>query len=378
MLKITTTEFALDENLVHLNHAAVAPWPRRTVDAVTTFAVENLQRGSWNYPEWLLTESTLRRQLAQLINAPAADDIALVKNTSEALSFVAAGIDWRDGENIVCSNQEFPSNRIVWESLADNGVELRQAELNTGSSPEDALFALVDEKTRLIAISSVQYATGLRMDLERIGHFCRKHNILFCVDAIQSVGAVRFDVQAIDADFVAADGHKWMMGPEGLGFFYTRATIRESLKLTQFGWHMIEAIGDFDRREWQPAASGRRFECGSPNMLAIHALSASLSLLLEVGMATVEERLLSNSRYLMAALQQLSGVKLITPLIEGRFAGIVTFHIAGHESQAIFDALHAHGVFCAQRAGGIRLSPHFYTPDDRLEAALSALKSVLL
>jgi cysteine desulfurase/selenocysteine lyase len=216
------------------------------------------------------------------------------------------------------------------------------------------------------------------MDLERIGHFCRKHNILFCVDAIQSVGAVRFDVQAIDADFVAADGHKWMMGPEGLGFFYTRATIRESLKLTQFGWHMIEAIGDFDRREWQPAASGRRFECGSPNMLAIHALSASLSLLLEVGMATVEERLLSNSRYLMAALQQLSGVKLITPLIEGRFAGIVTFHIAGHESQAIFDALHAHGVFCAQRAGGIRLSPHFYTPDDRLEAALSALKSVLL
>jgi cysteine desulfurase/selenocysteine lyase len=147
MLKITTTEFALDENLVHLNHAAVAPWPRRTVDAVTTFAVENLQRGSWNYPEWLLTESTLRRQLAQLINAPAADDIALVKNTSEALSFVAAGIDWRDGENIVCSNQEFPSNRIVWESLADNGVELRQAELNTGSSPEDALFGAIRDRT---------------------------------------------------------------------------------------------------------------------------------------------------------------------------------------------------------------------------------------
>jgi selenocysteine lyase/cysteine desulfurase len=363
--------------LIHLNHAAVAPWPRRTVDAVTRFAHENLQRGSWRYPQWLQVEHTLRQQLAQLINAPSSDDIALVKNTSEALSFVAAGIDWHNGENIVSSNQEFPSNRIVWQSLADKGVELRQAELSAGASPEDALFALVDAKTRLLAISSVQYGSGLRMDLERIGQFCHERHILFCVDAIQSVGAVQFDVQGINADFVAADGHKWMLGPEGLGFFYTRAKIRNSLKLTQYGWHMVKAIGDFDRTQWRPAESARRFECGSPNMLTIHALSASLSLLLEVSMATVENQVLANNRRLMETLQEIPAVKLITPFAEGRYAGIVTFRVKGHESQALFDALQAQGIFCAHRAGGIRLSPHFYTLPQHLEAAVNSLNSIL-
>jgi selenocysteine lyase/cysteine desulfurase len=300
-----------------------------------------------------------------------------VKNTSEALSFVAAGISWQAGDNIVSSDQEFPSNRIVWESLAPKGVELRQAQLTSAASPEDALFALVDAKTRLLAISSVQYATGLRMDLERIGRFCREREILFCVDAIQSVGAVQFDIEAIDADFVAADGHKWMLGPEGLGFFYCRAEVRETLTLTQFGWHMVEAVGDFDRNAWQPARSARRFECGSPNMLTIHALSASLSLLLEVGMETVERRLLANSRWLMQALQQLPAVELVTPHTEGRFAGIVTFRIPAQASQSIFDALHDRGIFCAHRAGGIRFSPHFYTPMQNMETAIHALTTTL-
>lgn len=373
-----TDEFALDDDLIHLNHAAVGPWPRRTVDAVTCFAQQNLHRGSWHYPEWLQVESRLRQQLADLIHAPSADDIALVKNTSEALSFVAAGIDWNAGENVVTSNEEFPSNRIVWESLTPQGVELRQADLNSAASPEDALFALVDHHTRLLAISSVQYGTGLRMDLQRIGKFCRERDILFCVDAIQSVGAVDFDVQAINADFVAADGHKWMLGPEGLGFFYVRSALRDALKLTQFGWHMVEEIGDFDRTEWQPAVSARRFECGSPNMLSIHALSASLSLLLEVGMKSIESQLLANSRYLFDALLQIPTIELLTPSQEGRFAGIVTFRIKGQSCEELFAGLHADKVFCAQRAGGIRLSPHFYTPRPCLEAAMRYIKDVII
>ncbi len=372
------TEFALDDDLIHLNHAAVGPWPQRTVDAVTRFAQQNLHRGSWNYPEWLNTEKRLREQLAQLINAPSPDDIALVKNTSEALSFVAAGINWCAGENIVTSAQEFPSNRIVWESLAPQGIELRQADLNSAATPEDALFAQVDKHTRLITISSVQYGTGLRMDLQRIGNFCREHGILFCVDAIQSVGALRFDAQAIHADFVAADGHKWMLGPEGLGFLYLRPELRDTLKLTQFGWHMVEAIGDFDRTDWQPAATARRFECGSPNMLSIHALSASLSLLLEVGMVEVEKLVLENSQYLFDSLSQIAGVELITPTQKERFAGIVTFRLIEKDCQAIFELLHADGIFCAHRAGGIRFSPHFYTPRASLESAVRKLNKQLI
>lgn len=372
------TEFPLDEELIHLNHAAVGPWPKRTVDAVTRFAQENLHQGSWNYPEWLRIESALRDQLASLINASSSDDIALVKNTSEALSFVASGIDWLAGENIVTSDQEFPSNRIVWESLAPQGVELRQVDLNRGESPEDALFALVDSQTRMIAISSVQFGSGLRMDLERIGRFCHERGILFCVDAIQSVGALRFDVQAIKADFVAADGHKWLLGPEGLGFFYVRPQLREKLKLSQYGWHMVEAIGDFDRMDWQPAHTARRFECGSPNMLSIHALSASLSLLLEVGMEEVETRVLDNSRFLQQQLSQLPDVELITPLENNRFAGIVTFRSASKDEELLYQRLHARKLFCAQRAGGIRFSPHFYTPRTRLETALQLLHDELV
>lgn len=377
MTKHFDTEFPLDDDLIHLNHAAVAPWPRRTVEAISRFAHANLHRGSWDYPEWLRIETTLRQQLAQLINAPSTDDIALVKNTSEALSFVAAGIDWRHGDNIVTSDQEFPSNRIVWESLASNGVTLKQAALDGAVTPEDALFELVDERTRLIAISSVQYASGLRMDLARIGRYCHEHGILFCVDAIQSIGAVRFDAQAIQADFVAADGHKWMLGPEGLGFFYVRAALRDRLRLTQFGWHMVEAIGDFERRDWQPAASARRFECGSPNMLAIHALHASLSLLLEVGIQRVESLLLANSRYLMDKLLQIPGGTLITPQHDGRFAGIVTFRVAGHASEKLHLSLHGRKVFCAHRGGGIRFSPHFYTPRRRMEDAMRHLTDII-
>jgi cysteine desulfurase / selenocysteine lyase len=369
-----SSEFPLRDDIIYLNHAAVSPWPLRTADAVYEFTQQNLTQGSLFYPQWLETESMLREQMRQLINAPSTTDIALVKNTSEALSIVAYGLDWQHGENIVSSDQEFPSNRIVWESLATKGVELRQADLSAAETPEDSLFALVDTNTRLIAISSVQYASGLRMDLERIGAFCRERGILFCVDAIQSLGVLPFDVMACHADFVAADGHKWMLGPEGLGVFYCRAEMRDRLELNQYGWHMVEALGDFDQQSWQPAASARRFECGSPNMLGVHALSASLSLLLETGMAVVSDQILDNSRYLMEALGQL-GYLLATPLNQTRHAGIVSFRHPQEESTDLFDYLRENGVFCALRNGNIRFSPHFYTPRQQLERSLELLES---
>lgn len=367
-----SAEFPLQEGIVYLNHAAVSPWPSRTVDAVQKFAIENGTRGSLSYPHWLEVEQALRAQLQQMINAASADDIALVKNTSEALSFVASGLDWSHGENIVTSNQEFPSNRIVWESLAPQGVELRQADLSNEQTPEDALFALVDENTRLIAISSVQYASGLRMNLERIGQFCHEHGILFCVDAIQSIGAAPFDVQACRAHFVAADGHKWMMGPEGLGLFYCDPSIRDQLQLTQYGWHMVEAVGDFDQTAWQPAATARRFECGSPNMLGVHALHASLSLLLEVDMARVSANIEQNSQFLMGNLESL-GYRVVTPSQPERYAGIVSFDHPEIDSSAIHAELTNKGVFCALRGGNIRFSPHFYTPQQQLEQTLDWL-----
>lgn len=369
-------EFQLQDDLLYLNHAAVSPWPRRTAQAVAQFANENVRQGSLAYPHWLETEKSLRDKLRQLINAPSVDDIALVKNTSEALSFVASGIDWHAGENIVSSDEEFPSNRIVWEALSSSGVELRRANLAVGDSPEASLFAMVDEHTRMIAISSVQYATGLRLDLERIGEFCRENSILFCVDAIQQIGALPLDVQTCHADFVCADGHKWMLGPEGLGLFYCRQELRERLELHQFGWHMVEHVGDFERDSWQPASSARRFECGSPNMLSIHALDASLSLLLEYGVERVAAQVLDNSRFILEQLNA-SGFISATPADPQRHAGIVSFaHTNGEGKTAtIFSTLQENRLFCALRGGNIRFSPHFYTPREKLERAMTLVQS---
>ncbi len=362
-------EFALDDGLIYLNHAGMGPWPIRTAEAVRDFAGENSHRGAINYSRWTATENALRRQLQRLINAPSVGDIALLKSTSEGLSFVASGLDWQAGDNIVSSNQEFPSNRLPWESLAPRGVELRQVELcQPGQTPEQTLMAACDGNTRLLAISSVQFASGLSLDLTPLGAFCRQHGILFCVDAIQSIGALPVDVQAWQADFVAADGHKWMLGPEGIALFYVREAARDLLQVQEFGWHMVEALGDYDRRDWQPAVSARRYECGSPNMLGIHALHASLSLLEEIGMAEVAAQVLARSRFMeewIAAATELERVGL-----SRQRSGIVSFRHRHADSQQVYQRLKGLGVVCALRAGAVRFSPHFHTPLDRIEQAL--------
>jgi len=379
-----TEEFPLRSNLVYLNHAAVGVWPRRTAEAVKAFAEENMRQGAADYPQWMKVERELRMRLQRLLAASSVDDIALVKNTSEALSLIAYGLDWQPGDNIVSSDQEFPSNRIVWESLQSRGVELRLAYVSA-DDPEAAMLSMCDERTRLLTVSSVQYGTGLRMDLNRLGQYCRDQGVLFCVDAIQSLGALQFDVEACHADFVVADGHKWMLGPEGLAVFYSRPEARDQLKLLQYGWHMVQRAGDFDAADWVPSVSGRRFEPGSPNMLGIHALNASLSLFEDMGMEKVESLLLSGAETLMRWVETHHNLELITPVQSGRYAGIVTFRHrqldpAGHAD--LYRTLMTAGIVCANRAGGIRLSPHFYTDVDAFmpcweQACSKITKSIL-
>ncbi len=368
-------EFPQQFGLRYLNHAAVAPWPKRAADAVAAFAQENALLGARDYPQWLTIEKRLRERLARLLNAQTTGDIALVKNTSEALSFVAFGLDWRAGDQVVISDQEFPSNRVVWEALKPKGVEVIQVSLN-GTDPEGDLLAACGPRTRLLSISAVQYASGLRMDLERLGAGCRQRSVLFCIDAIQQLGALPFDVQAYDCAFAMADGHKWMLGPEGLGVFYCRAAEREQLALQEYGWHMLENAGNYDSADWQPARSARRFECGSPNMLGAVALDASLSLLEEVGMtkvgALVEERV----QQLQDGLARIAGAALHSPLSPARRAGILTFSLAGWDNARLLERLRAEQVVCIQRGAGIRFSPHFYTTEQVIEETLALIADI--
>jgi len=254
--------------------------------------------------------------------------------------------------------------------LAERGVEFREADLHSAATPEDALFALVDGNTRLLTISSIQFASGLRMDLERIGEFCKQRGILFCIDAIQSLGAVQFDVQAYHADFVMADGHKWLFGPEGLGVFYTNPAARDRLKLSQYGWHMMKDTHNYENLPWEIHPGARRFECGSPNMLGIHALSASLSLLLETGMPTVEALVLERSNYLRDAISANAELILLSQRHSRLQSGIVNFKHRSIDNEVLYKHLQKNGVVCALRGGGIRFSAHFYNTLVELDRAL--------
>lgn len=364
-------EFPQQDELIYLNHAAVAPWPERTRLAVHAFADTNCRIGARDYPQWLKVEQRLRQRLAWLIGGVDTDEIALLKNTSEGLSVIAQGLDWQPGDQIVISDQEFPSNRIPWLALAEQGVEVIEVNLDV-DDPEQAIIDALNDKTRLVSLSAVQYDTGLLMNMARIGQVCRARQILFCVDAIQILGALPFDAREACADFVVADGHKWMLGPEGLALFYCRKEVQPSLTLRQHGWHMIANAGDYTRKDWQVVDNARRFECGSPNMLGIHALEASLSLLQEVGMETVEAELQARVAYLIEGLQQ-RGADLLSPIQPEQRAGIVTFTLPGEVPADTFLRLKQQGVVCAERGGGVRFSPHFYTAFSVIDRALALL-----
>ncbi len=369
-------EFPQIDGLRYLNHAAVSPWPRRASDAVTSFAQQNITIGARDYPQWLAVETRLRNRLARLLNAPTPADIALVKNTSEALSFVAFGLEWKPGDQVVISDEEFPSNRVVWEALRPQGVEVIQVSLK-GEDPEGNLLAACGPNVRLLAISAVQYASGLRLDLPRLGEDCEQRGVLLCIDAIQQLGALPFDAQQCRCAFAMADGHKWLLGPEGLGVFYCRSDLRDQLKLHEYGWHMLEHAGDYDRSDWQPANSAQRFECGSPNLLGAMALEASLSLLEDVGIVTVAQALAERIDHLHRELSAMPGAELLSPTDPARRAGILTFRIDGIDNPTLFQRLKEEQVVCALRGGGIRFSPHFYTPPEVIEQSLAVVRGLL-
>lgn len=361
-------QFPQDPDLIYLNHAGVGPWPARARDAVASFADECVRLGARHYARWLETERRLRGRLARVFNVDDPEDVALVKNTSEGLSFVAYGLSWHSGDEVVVPAEEFPSNRWVWESLEERyGVRVRKVDFTQGpGSPEDALIAAFTPRTRLLSVSTVQYASGLRMDLPTLAQACRDRGVLLCLDAIQSTGVLPLEVEA---DFIVADGHKWMLGPEGLGGLYVRPELLEELRVWEYGWHMVEEMGQFEREDWTPARSARRLECGSPNLLGAHALDASLSVLEEHGLERIAGDVTAHAEHVFEGARA-RGFRLMTPTQPGRYAGIVTFEVPGRDPADLAQRLRERGVVCAARHGGIRFSPHFYTGSAQIDEAL--------
>jgi selenocysteine lyase/cysteine desulfurase len=298
--------------------------------------------------------------------------MALLKNTSEGLSFVAAGIRWRAGDNVVTSDLEFPSNSTPWRNLDRRGVEMRVVRSRGGAFEPDDVERLIDDRTRLVTLSSVAFHNGFAADLDAVGEICERRGALFCVDAIQSVGVLPMDVRRSKIHFLAADGHKWMCGPEGASIFFVAKEKLAELDVVEFGWMNIERRGTFIDCRADLLPDSRRFEAGSLNTNGIHGLRASIDLLLEAGIETIAEYVVALASRFADRLEEI-GWRVATPRpIRSAIIGAIP---PGVEPSLLrwHRLLEENGIVCAPREGMLRFSPHLFNDDDEVDKVIDVL-----
>jgi len=371
---IRAAEFPVTGSYLYFNHAGVSPIPARSAAAGIRMLETSRDEGAFHLRKWEELADETRGRFARLIGA-SPEEVAFVKNTSEGISFVAAGFPWRDGDNLVTSNVEYPSNIYPWMRLQGRNVEVRMVPAREGRVKKEDLFAACDGKTRLIALSSVEFTNGYRNDLPGVGEYCQHHGIFFCVDGIQSLGAIPMDVKAYGIDALAADGHKWLLSPEGIGGFYISRDVMEMIEPVILGWHSVRNRFDFENYDFRLSPDARRFEPGSMNTVGIAAFNASLDLLLSVGVDRIWERIRRLTGHVLEKAAQ-GGYEVVTPDHPEERSGIVTFRVPGADNAALWKALLARRAVCSHRAGGIRVSPHFYNTPEEIDRLFSLIREL--
>jgi selenocysteine lyase/cysteine desulfurase len=369
----TRSFFPVTRQLAYLDNAGVAPISTRVEEALARFAGEASQRGAQHYDDFYDAEiERVRGRAARLLGARP-EEIAFVKNTTEGLGLVAVGLDWRPGDQVVSCDLEYPSNVYPWWSLRQRGVETVMLRGRDGSLPLDSVErALASPRTRLLALSSVEFGSGARNDLEALGKLCRERGVLFCVDAIQSLGCLPLDAERCGIDFLAADGHKWLLSVEGCGIFYCSRRVIDLVTPRIVGWRNVADNRDFDRYHLDLQPGAGRFEEGTPNTAGIFALGAALDLLLELGVDAIGRRVLELSERLVEGLTQ-RGAQVLSPREPGQASGIVSFRLSEEPPGRSVERLRDRGVIVVARRGGVRASPHFYNDPADLDRLLGAL-----
>ncbi len=364
-------EFPITRNYNFQNHAAVAPMCQRAVSAAQNFLERNQQQAYLDTGFYREAER-VRQAAARFIHANP-DEICFIKNTSEGLSFVANGLTWQSGDNVVTTNVEFPANVYPWQALRARGVEVQMVFEENGRISLDALLAAINSRTRVVAISSVQYASGFRTDLAALGEYCQAKGVLLCVDGIQSLGALPIDVKAMGIDFLSADGHKWLCGPEGLGIFYVRKEVQGYLKPTCIGWLSMKDALDFDHYRFEFQDSAKRYDSGAYNLVGIHALGGALDLLSEIGSEPIASRLLRLTDRLVEGVKA-KGYHVVSSRAPGEASGIVAFTSDLHDHAKIQQHLQAeHRIVVAVRSKRLRVSPHVYNTEREIDQLVEAL-----
>jgi selenocysteine lyase/cysteine desulfurase len=358
------------------NHAGVSPLPRVAADQIKRYA-NQAQAGAYLSGSWYADLELLRKLCAKLINA-SPHEIAFVKNTSEGISIVANGIEWQWGDVIVTTAVEYPTNLYPWMEVSRSRgakLELVPEEVMPDGSrmvPTDKILSAARHpQCKLIALSAVEYASGQKHELERIGTYCREHGILFCVDAIQAIGVTPIDVKAMKIDFASADSHKWMLGPEGAGFFYCRRELIERIRPLMVGWLNVINPHNHGDYNYTLKSDAGRFECGTYNIGGLLGMYGALALIDQVGVEVIEARVQSLLDRLEDGVRT-KGYEVITP--EAR-AGIFSFKAHGHAHELIVRKCREARVEIAKREGRLRASPHFYNTEQQVDQLIDLLPS---
>jgi cysteine desulfurase / selenocysteine lyase len=356
----------------YLDHAAVAPLSGPAATLLADWSREAAEDGATPYGRWMERIEATRHTAARMIGADPAE-VALVRNTTEGIGLVAEGFPWQPGDNVVLRDDEFPSNVYPWMNLADRGVETRRVPTDGGRLDGDRLAAACDGRTRIIALSWVAYSNGWRHDVARVARLAHDQGALLFLDAIQALGVFPLDVRQTGVDFLAADGHKWLLGPEGAGVFFVRREHLERLRPLGVGWNSVVHSHDFNHIELSLKPAAERYEGGSPNTAGLLALGESLDLLMEFGMAAIAQRVLDLTDLACARLGQL-GATILSDRRDAHRSGIVSFELPGRDPKQVQAECLKQGVVLSCRSGRLRISPHAYNDQSDIERLVDAIR----
>ncbi|MBI3208746.1 MAG: aminotransferase class V-fold PLP-dependent enzyme [Candidatus Solibacter usitatus] len=360
-------QFPVADRYVYLNHAAVAPLSHNAALAMAWLASDTLYHGALHYERWLEAYDGVRKAASLLINAEPAE-IALMKNTSEGVATVALGIDWRWGDKVVAFREEFPANFYPWKRLEEKGVQVEWLSI---LSPLEEIDKAC-RGARLLAISFVNYLTGYRVDLEGIGGICKRHGTFYFVDAIQGLGAYPIDVRGCGIHALAADGHKWLLGPEGCGLLYIQRDWQDSIFPVEFGWTNVAKFADYSSRDMALRDDAGRYECGTLNTIGCFGLRAAVELILEVGVERITPAVTALADRIAEGVVK-KDYELSGPRNASCASGIVSFRKPGVDSRMLVAKLKEADILAAPRQGWVRASPHFYVDPSGIEKMLELL-----
>ncbi len=371
--EIREAQFPVVRNWAYFDHAAVAPLPRRSGEALREWAGFQERDGVVGWPEQGRRLEAIRDRVAGLINADRGE-IAFINSTTHGIGLIAEGYPWRAGDSVVIPSDEYPSNLLPWMNLASRGVSVRQVPSREGRIWLEDLVAAFDRSTRVLAISHVEFATGFRNDLDALTEVCRGRDIALFVDAIQGLGPHRIDVRKTPIDFLAADGHKWLLGPEGAGFLFVRRDWIDRLRAVGVGWHSVVGSYNAAEVELKLKPTAERWEGGSFSMPGLQAFGASVDLFHEWGLDAVSRRILDRAEA-VRELAARAGWTLHGSHREADRSAIVVLERDGIDlNAAAMELRRTSGIVVACRRGRLRISPHVYNNEDDLERLRAGLE----